>query len=311
MKCLFLKQARSCGGPWSSFDYDKVSPEWILSKTYSKAGHPFPMICLLKMDCRIIKDLPDQTWFRHIMKDNQTLVDKYTHGAVDIHDVDFSQYDVVWSEDAFVPESITRKYPQILWAYNNAEHAWPTNGSHYDYFFDHTKHDYPSFKQLSMDVDRTDDIFVEWRTQNIDGIERLTQKTGLKCDIDKRTIQSIQMIHNPPLGGDEYWKRLKRCKYYIQLPVNGNVRIGQGFVDAASMDLICIGKATKQKCVHSFCYANTIDDAIQVIQNVKNNSAFEHEIRYYQNDMLKEINQKFVFQVKCKLKAKRGKEYDI
>lgn len=300
MKALFLKQAESCGGPWASFNYSEVNPNWILSKTYSKAGHPIPMIINMKMDCRIIKGGPKQNWievFRGRNKRYDEILGQYTEGVCSFNDIEYNNYDLIWCEDAFVPDTIITKHSSIIWAFNNAEHCFPTRNDSYHIFFDHERYSFPHDGGVLKEIFSTNDsesIFIEWRTIQIQNIVEIIEKnTGIRCNFDLNPVSNQQMLTNPPTDGNVYWKRLGGSKYYLQLPVNGNYRLGQAFVDAASLGLICIGNCRKNQIIHPKCRVDNVFSAIDIVRLLDKNAEMSDEILNYQNEYLKKINIEF------------------
>lgn len=314
MKCLFLKQAESCGGPWASFEYDKVTPQWILSKALSKAGHPIPMICLMKMDCKIIKNGPNQRWFdaaRRSNKNYDQTLKKYTEGAINITDVDFSSYDLVWCEDSFVDKEVIRQNKHCVWVFNNAEHTYPTQDNGYDLFFDHRKRTFPCddgdlIHEYSML--QKNGIFIEWRSTLINDIkEDLKNATQMKLDYDMNPLKHPQMITNPPTSGELYWKRLGSNKYYVQLPYKGSVRLGQAFIDAASMGLYCVGLGQKKEVIHPFCRVVNTFEASNVIRTIEKDDKLKKEIALHQCKYLDSLVKEFKNTMTYIMNEKRGK----
>ena len=112
IKALFIKDKYCYGGPWASFNFRETSPQKILEHTFAKAGHPFPMILFMRMDCAIIDSGWRPKWLNDLTQrkpDFVNLVDNLSSGycANDWSEIDFDKYDVVYSEDPIIPSEIT------------------------------------------------------------------------------------------------------------------------------------------------------------------------------------------------------------
>ena len=96
MKSLFVKQKYCYGGPWFSFNFSEVTPLDILEYTLAKGGHPFPLIMLMEMDCKIISEEVRQPWMDMAEGQHPTmrqLLNEHTKGEVSVNSIDFSKYE--------------------------------------------------------------------------------------------------------------------------------------------------------------------------------------------------------------------------
>lgn len=306
MKSLFVKNKYMYGGPWSSFDYDQVSPEWILSKTFSKAGHPFPMICHYDMDCRIVDSGRTNTrWEHQLYNENPhatKLIETLTENVCNWEDIDFSLYDFVYSEDPIIPSQIIEDNPYAIFAYNLVEHWDPSTTTHKRYnLIDHQQIPFPqSVSSVSDLIDRkTSRVHIEYRTNEIPDIHDYL-RSNFDLELVYKRNTSFYMIEENPESGLEYWKRLGKSKYNLQLPVNGSIRLGQGYGDAASVGCINLGVCSaknNQMCVHPDCRIDSLTSAVECINKLENNSDMVKEILSYQYQMIENRNKMFRTQI--------------
>ena len=300
---LFVKNKYSYGGPWSSFDYDQVTPQWILENTFSKAGHPFPMICLCKMDCKIIEeDMGNTLWESQLYGQNDSAkpaIENLVTNTCAWEDIDFSKYDYVYTEDPIVPAPIIENNPNIKFIYNLIEHWNPICPPHKKYiFFDHTKNSFPySKKDVSKFINRKESrIHVEYRTSTDETyLKELSEHC--KMDLVYKTNTSLYMIESDlPENGLGYWNRLGRSKYNVQLPVEGHSRCGQGFGDAASIDCVNIGLASFQhnnSFIHPENRVDNITDTVSIIQKLESDINKYNQVLQWQNEAIEASNKKF------------------
>tara|TARA_B100000519_G_C14257628_1_gene445842 strand:+ start:1399 stop:2343 length:945 start_codon:yes stop_codon:yes gene_type:complete len=302
MKSLFVKNKYMYGGPWSSFDYNQVTPEWILSKTFSKAGHPFPMICHYQMDCRIVNDGRKFTgWENELYGKNPyslAAIENLTESVCGWGDIDFSNYDFVYTEDPIIPSEIIENNPNIEFAYNLVEHWDVSKTTHERYkLIDHQQIPFPqSPASVSNFIDRQNSkIHIEYRSNEIAGIhDYLNSNLGLELVYKRNT--NFYMITKNPESGLEYWKRMGKSKYNIQLPVNGSIRLGQGFGDASSIGCINLGICSvdhNQVCVHPDCRVDSLSSIVERIKQIEQNGDMAKEILSYQYEAIDDRNERF------------------
>ena len=332
MKSLFVKQKMCYGGPWASFKYADMTPRKILEKTYAKGGHPVPMINLLGMDCAVLDLDIRYDWLNLALRDNphlgETLLST-TEGIKKLDEVNFAEYDLVYSEDPILPQHIISDCPDTVFAYNPVEHtdpkAFSQTGVEYDLFYWHVPYD-PNFhwnrsrmrKGLfpqAPDIMRNEfkgsgkKIHLEYRTVEAEGgraHKYLEQHTELQCTYYGQGHKIYYMVENPPKNAVSYWERLADSKYNIMLPARQGVRLGQSLGDAASMGVINIGKALHSVYLHPRCRVGNLDEALGVIRDIETTSDLGQQIIEYQDDVIKKSNDKFINMIKDKISEKRG-----
>ena len=268
MKSLYLKQKIHIGGPWSSFKFNEVDPEFILSKFYGKAGHPFQMILLLQMHCMIIKQCSIMPWMKQI-KHLLNITNKYTTNLVDVHAIDFSKYDFVMVEDPILDESIIKNNPNTLFAYACAEHFDAKYSDNYDIFLQHIygqskKHPNEKFFTFPRDSKTMQNMF---DIKNKYGYFLDNRDTDV-YELDIPNNNNSPVANTPyycPINiiegeSKQYYNNLARSKYAISI----SKRHGQFFHDAASLNAICIGQTRNNN--KYFLHPDMICDNIKCVK---------------------------------------------
>lgn len=303
-----------------SFCFDNVTPKDILLKTFAKAGHPFPMILLLKMDCAIIEEEIRQPWMHIAELENpkyREALDSYTEETVNVEDINFSEYEIVYTEDPILSKDIILAHPNTVFAYNTVEDHACNYGDHYDIFFDHAGHRHAdrtgfSFPQCPSAVSQfksesRNNIYIEYRTIKLNVSDVIKNRTGLDIVQNEGMAGAFYGITWPPSTGLEYWENLGRCKYYIQLPAEQGIRLGQAFGDAASMGLVNIGMSYDQTFVHPFCRTDSVDKAIEIVNNIENDRELLKQVLSFQDQNIQQKSDAFLETLEEKLLIKRQK----
>jgi len=311
VKSLYLKQKIHIGGPWTSFEFDKVTPDYILSKFYGKAGHPFQMILLLHMDCFIIEETQIMPWMREI-KHLFTTVQKNTTNTKHIKDIDFNKYDFVLSEDPIIDAKIIKQYPDTLFSYSCAEHFDSKYSNAYDLFLQHIDNQ-PQRHPNEIFFTFPRDAYIMQKMFDV------TNKTGYYIDNRDKERHSLDLInHNTspvsktsyycPINiiegeSKQYYENLAKSKYAIGL----HPRHGQFFHDAASLNCVCIGQ-TKNKNKY-FLHPDMICDNIACVKNkikmLEKNQDYYQSVITWQLHNIKDLSQKFVSTVQKEIEKKR------
>lgn len=300
MKCLFVKNKYTYGGPWASFNYNEVTPKWILERTYAKAGHPFPMICNYQMDCRIINThKTNSPWEQELYRGNphaQKLIETLTEGTCGWGDIDFSSYDLVYSEDPIIPPNIINQHrSRVQFVFNRVEHWSETKHADGYVFVDHQNVPFPQCPDAVSDFcDREiPRIHIEYRTNQITNIHEQLAGLGLELVYKKNT--SLYMIEKNPESGLEYWSRLGKSRYNVQLPAP-QLRLGQGLGDSAAAGCINIGDAkceVNRCCVYPNLRTQNLGEAMNHINKLESDLKFRCEVLEYQYDMINKRNKMF------------------
>jgi len=301
-KCLFVKTNNMYGGPWVSFDYNSATTYFILKNTFAKAGHPFPMILFCGMDVRVIKSDFRPAWLDHACREckiYEESVSKMTNFYLE-EDIDYSQYDVVYTEDPILKSQTIFSNPNTLFVYSDGEHFKRTPQTHYDLFLDHLQWDFPHTieKHNLFKNENKADAYVEYRTRSIRGIhDKIFDSTKIKC-ITKTFLDANKSCYGmtkPLQNGISYWANLGASKYHVMLPVNGNKRIGQCLIDAASIDSINIGKSShKNHFIHPDLIAEDVHEAINKIKKVESSKSLYHEALFYQRNQIRSCQKNFI-----------------
>ena len=75
------------------------------------------------------------------------------------------------------------------------------------------------------------------------------------------------------------------------------IRIGQGFVNSASLKLINIGYCDEKYCnikiIHPYCICKDENSAIKIINNIENDINLYNTILDYQNNILEIANKNY------------------
>ena len=311
LKSLYLKQKIHIGGPWSSFNFDEVNPEFILSKFYGKAGHPFQMILLLQMDCAIIDECVVMPWMREINHLMGT-VDRHTTGSMSVHDIDFKKYDFVMVEDAILDASIIKNNPNTLFAYACAEHFDAKYSDVYDVFLQHIvnqprRHPNEKFFTFPRDPDTMQKMF------------DVTNKEGYFLDNRDPDNYELHMPNNnnSPVRNisyycpgniiegesEQYYRNLSKSKYAICL----TRRHGQFFHDAASLNTVCIGQTSNNN--NYFLHPDMICDSITCVQKkieiLEQNPDYYSSIVNWQLNNINNLTNEFLSTLKQEIENKR------
>ncbi len=327
MKSLFVKADYCYGGPWSSFNFNEVTPVQILEKTFSKAGHPFPLILFMEMDCRIVRANAKQSegWLRVVEKEAPELVNtvkKHTTNVFDFSEVDFSSYDLVYSEDPIIPQYVIESCPNTLFCYNDVECFSRGDGKFYDIYFNHT--DGFSFPQspetLSCLKDKKQKgIYIEYRSlvhatckcphcgERVFNFRHIPERTNMQIFFNRDMNNSRYGLSSPLQNGVSYWKGMGRCKYHLMVPGSQGVRLGQTMLDAASLGLINVGIVCDRfEALHISCRVKDYSEASKLISEIEKDSSWQEEILDYQYAGLKFHREKFYNQIVDALNKKRG-----
>lgn len=312
IKALFIKDKYCYGGPWASFNFRETSPQKILEHTFAKAGHPFPMILFMRMDCAIIDSGWRPKWLNDLTQrkpDFVNLVDNLSSGycANDWSEIDFDKYDVVYSEDPIIPSEITDNHSSKF-VCNFVEHYSESPTEHYDTFIKHwgTHVDrrslaFPhSVERLSSFVPKEKDgIYIEYRTLSLDSHKKISDETGLGCLFNDSLRDCIFGMSDPLQNGLKYWSGLGKSRYHIMLPASEGVRLGQAMLDAAAVGSINIGICRDRKEVlHSECTCWNEDEAIKIVNRLQQDEALREEIKHYQYTSLIKNQSKFLEEIK-------------
>lgn len=316
MKCVFIKSNTHWGGPWLSFKYDEITIDKILKNSYGKAGHPIPMICLLKMDVFIVENIDlincDKINYNNALIKKKENLEKYMKKVYRLSEVPFDNYDIIYTEDEIIPRNIIDKYKEKLFVFNASEHH--LFKKNYDILIDHKKewafpHCMETFKKFIKDERKS--IYLEFRTASNDNCINIF-KTGLELDI----VYNNEMRNgiNPwasetPKNAILYWNNLGKCKYYVQLgKYLQGIRIGQGFVNSACLNIINIGRCSGKPnydFIHPYCKCQEEDHAIRIIKTLEKDRELYNKILKYQNYKLEELNTRFKNNLKNILQEKK------
>ncbi len=311
MKSLYVKQKIHIGGPWSSFKFNDVSPEFILSKFYAKAGHPLQMILLLQMDCAIINETIAMPWMREISHLFDT-VKQHTQNTVNIDDVDFGQYDVVISEDAIIQKNIIDRYPNTLFLYFNAEHFDAKYSQDYDVFLQHInyqqqRHINEKFFTFPRDIEAMKKMF------------NVTNKYGYFLDNRDKDEYMLDMPNNNNspvkntsyycptniIEGEskQYYSNLSKSKYAICI----SQRHGQFFHDASSLNTVCIGQTANNNnhFLHPDMICNNITCVQDKIEELEKNIDYYESVVNWQLDNIRQLNNQFLSMLQKEIEKKR------
>lgn len=330
MKNLFLKQVSNFFGPWKSFEYNKISDLEILDSFFTKAGHPYQLILDYEMDCKIISDLVLFDWQKHFYKTNSTLqnfVAQHTEGVVDISIIDFGNYDFVYTEDPFLNKEIIFNFPETVFGWVASEHWGSSNKNvvDYDIFFDHQKKRHHIVKNRNLisfprsqekilnlfDSNRRNQIFLDNRTELSNYTVSLLLNEFNISVVEKSVVKNSEFYFNISTDSKEsrgYYQKLANSKYTVSL----NERFGQLFLDAASLNSICIGNLNKNANeipLHPECYISNQDQLVELIAKIEADNDFHNEIIEYQNQKIKKINSVFSETIYKSKEKKKNRVY--
>ena len=308
MKFAFIKSNTHWGGPWFSFKYLENNIDSILKNSYGKAGHPIPMIIYFKMDVYVVnnKDLinVDDLNYNNLSKKNpiyeKNLLKKMKN-VYNLKDINFDNYDIIYTEDEIIPKTIVEKYKKILFVFNASEHT--NDIKFYDLLINHKYNIFPHpNNELSYFINENrKDIYLEYRTAYNDDCIKIFEKSFL----DRKIIynENMKNLINPWINKEDdscynFWYNLGKCKYYIQLgKYLQGIRIGQGFVNAASLKLINIGFCNQDYCnikiIHPYCICKDENSAIKIINDIENDITLYNNIINYQNNILEQANKNY------------------
>lgn len=310
MKSLFLKDRYNYGGPWVSFDYHSVDPLFILKNSFAKPGHPFPMICLMEMDCRIVDSGFNALWLEQAIKE----APKYLHNVskikyTNLENVDFSNYDFVYSEDPILPKDVILNNPKTIFAYNDVEHSNRSQNEFYDLHFDHLIWDFPHSLNAIQKIPFTTSyrVFLEYRTASYPPFfENIISELGNNVTYNP-TIFSGGLTYgmsNPLSNGLDYWSRLKSSTFHIILP-SPHPRVGQACIDAAACGTVNIGFVEhKINFIHPECRTSCVKQALNLVRQLETCPVSKFEIIKYQYQQVRKAQSKFISAINLKFKDK-------
>ena len=324
MKCLFLKSNTHWGGPWLSFKYNEITIDKILKNSYGKAGHPIPMICLFKMDVIIVNNNDLVNCDKINYNNNNTLnhkkenLEKYMHNIYRLKDVPFNNYDIIYTEDEIIPKYIINKYKEKLFVFNASEHH--LYKKYYDVLIDHKNkwafpHCMETFKKYTNDERKY--IYLEFRTASNDNcINKFKNDLKLGLVYNDNMRKGINPWSSKiPEKAISFWEDMGKCKYYVQLgKYLQGLRIGQGFVNAACLNIINIGicqKNSNHEFIYPLCVCKEENDAIRVIKMIEEDKNLYNKIIIYQNYKLEKLNMNFHNLLKLNLDKKIKKTRNI
>jgi hypothetical protein len=131
-----------------------------------------------------------------------------------------------------------------------------------------------------------------WGSQNTAAVSRLEKVVGVPVRYKGNSGLSSYSITDPPTWGDVallYLQDLAPCKYYIAV---GRIHgAGQGAVDAASLNCICIGQADKayhQLICHPLALCADMSELPQRTRRILASSDLQIEILAWQEQALRE-----------------------
>ena len=311
MRCAFIKSDSHWGGPWLSFKFHEVSIESIMKNSYGKAGHPIPMIIFFEMDvyCVSQKHLNNVDDINYNYNYNNTKsMDIYKEklkkiqNIYSLDDINFNDYDVIYTEDQIIPKDIIDNHKNTLFVYNATEHEYKQY--YYDLCIHHYKYIFPhpvvAFQCFITNHDRSN-IYLEYRTAHskecINTFEKnFPMKKIIYNHFMKDKIFPWLNLENDAC--DKYWYDLGKCKYYVQLgKYLQGVRVGQGFANATCLNLINIGFCSREtanfKLIHPRCICRDEVDAINIINVIEKDDQLYNDILKYQKDILQTANESY------------------
>ena len=264
MKYLFLKNEDDKYGPNIEFKYKNIDIKQILENSY---GNVIPLICLFKMDVKIIKD------------------SNYSN-------ISFQEYDVIFTKGEIIPKNIIEKYSYVMFVFYTTKHSFIKNN--YDISINNFEWSIPhcliSFKNL-IQLEKNS-IYVDC---NIN-------KENLKSKINLQLVYSKDNNENNLL----YWNNLSKCRYYINFG-NVGIKNGDGFVNSACLNIINIGSCmlnSNFKYIHPFCVCNEENEIISKILKIESNKDLYYQIILFQKEKLIEENLNFKNHIENSVKNK-------
>ncbi len=329
MKTLFVKQKYDITGPVYDCSFNAEQPLDILKLFKWKSGHPFQLGLQLNFDFKIVENHKLFSWQgkANLIKDNRIKeINNFYEGITipSIHEINFDDYDLIFTSNPFIPKSIIEKNKSKLFISEPAEH-WDESiylyDNSYDLMWNHTpkaaKHQIPT-KELrsakksfnrpyltSLDNMRSifknymvekDKVFIGWRTSNL--MSKKTKEYFLQ-ELNKINLEPYFTGVNPFDKKDKnnavnYWINLSSSKYYLDL----TCRLGQQLQDSAVVGVINIGNAWKKELIHENCYISKVfkedselktedvDNFMKIIKSVNSNLELQNEILEYQSGII-------------------------
>jgi hypothetical protein len=262
---------------WKDTSPSRLFEIWPGKLTY------WDMTCLLKADWYIVPQqlvsrYTHDAVYRH--PGREEMVKKFTRNVTPVEAIPFELYDIVITMDPIL--DVPAGTP-ILFAYHGMEHwDYPYIRSlraplgNYDLFLAHMMDANDALRKVPQSISfpymhnpstaralfdctkKNDAAWIDWRAlatlgmsetwgpHNEAAASRLEKAIGVPVRYRGNATFPSYSITDPPTWGDIayfYLRDLAHCKYYI-----GAGRIyggGQGIVDAAALDCICIGQENK------------------------------------------------------------------
>jgi hypothetical protein len=282
LRVALIKQLLDVQGPWSGMLWKDTSPARLFDVWPGKLTY-WDMTCLLQADWYIIPQQLVSLYTRHVLNcvpGREALIERHTKNITPLQEIHFEDYDVVITLDPIL--EVPKNLP-TLFAYHGVEH-WdqtyvrskrkPLNN--YDLFLAHMMDADDKLTRVPQAISfpymhhpesvhslfacaKDDVAWVDYRTletlgmtegwgvQSAAAARRLERALGIAVRYRaNNTFTGSYCITDPPTWGEVgfcYLRDLARCKYYV-----GAGRLfggGQGIVDAAGVDCICIGQGDK------------------------------------------------------------------
>lgn len=319
MNILFIKEIIDELGHYDSYHFKDVKFDYILNSFLTKANGVHTILTF-ETDTIILNKKPEYPYKVKIYNNEKikTFILKNTKKSVDVKDIPFNKYDIIWCRDDILNiKDLKQKYPNKLFVYENIEHAFSRYNYNYDLILDHTDFSFKKLKKLhtrisfpyviNKDVlrknincnDKNVDIYIDsrdvYKWANNNKIELFFGQ--IKSFFKNNNFEIISNIPRPEICYNsinktsdvkEYLSKIASCKYFV-LSFN---RCGQSLIEAAALRCIVLGNKNSMNApfiCHKSCKFNAFASPSEVINKIKtieNNSKLQKEILDYQDIML-------------------------
>ena len=328
MKILIIKEIIDQLGHYRSYKYEELSFNNILDSFLTKANGVHTILTF-ETDTAIVNKIPEYFYKKEAYANLKVrnFILNNTKNVYNENNIPFEKYDIIWCRDDILNniKQLKKKYPKILFVYENIEHTFQKINLNYDLILEHTDFSFKKLEKLNSKVsfpyvinkeilrknincDKKYDIYIDSRDiyNNINSINNMSDKDKNKIltiyysiveQFKKANFEMISNIPRPEIHYNtknkksdvkEYLSKIASCKYFVL----SYKRCGQSLIEAAALKCIVFGNKNSMNTpyiCHEKCvfekFASPLD-VINKIKTIESNKNLQKEILEYQDTML-------------------------
>lgn len=225
--------------------------------------------------------------------------------SVDPYEVDWSVYDLVITIDIAVPTELVRRHKDTAWAYYVSEPCM----SYYKESMNGPLFGYDLFLTLGFQKNRPQfqsDRIVEFPYylqytgcfEDLDGTPNPPRAARNRISLERHSARELTEADRAALGNRRdglvcnagsirrFVAALRTCRYHLRTP--GKAIWGNSLIDAATLGALVIAapKLLKHRLMLRELWADTLDDAVRLIERLDADEAFYESCVRKQEDMV-------------------------